>query len=134
MNIVMASVVLMPTFASTRPACALSFGSIRAVMYAVLPTSTFPFSVRRRCITSVIHIKVRLPLQEIEVAAFVGLGHALDIEAPVAARGLCRRRPGGAAPGQLAVVDGEIEAALGRIEGDDVAVAHQRQRAAGGGF
>jgi hypothetical protein len=36
-NIVIAAVVLTPRFASTRPARALSFGSIRAVMYAVLP-------------------------------------------------------------------------------------------------
>jgi hypothetical protein len=35
-NMVIASVVLTPTFASTWEACALSFGSIRAVMNADL--------------------------------------------------------------------------------------------------
>src|SRR5260370_28150824 len=63
MNIVMASVVLTPTFASTRPACALSFGSMRAVMYAVLPMSGFPLiSSRHQCIANVIHCNVRLAL------------------------------------------------------------------------
>src|SRR6266566_4576777 len=38
-NIVIASVVLTPTVARTRAARALSFGSIRAVMYPVLPMS-----------------------------------------------------------------------------------------------
>ena len=38
-NIVIASVVLTPTAASTRAARALSFGSIRAVMYPVFPMS-----------------------------------------------------------------------------------------------
>src|SRR6266700_148556 len=41
MNILMASVMLTPAFASARLACALSFGSIRAFMYAVLPITAF---------------------------------------------------------------------------------------------
>ena len=73
---------------------------------------------------------------EVEVAAFIGLQDGLVEQMRVAALGPVRsypRRQCGTAFFQLGCIDQQIDAALGDIEPDHVAVLHQRQRAAVGG-
>src|SRR5438552_15597736 len=69
--------------------------------------------------------------QEIEIAAVIGLEYLVAVEPCVAA---CRtRRARCAAAAELGSVDEEVETTLGDAEADAVAVAHQAERAAGGG-
>jgi hypothetical protein len=59
----------------------------------------------------------------------------VDVELPVAAvHGGFGALPGGAAARQLGVVHVQVQLARGHVERDQVAVLHQRQRAAGGGL
>src|SRR5256885_7811787 len=74
---------------------------------------------------------------EIEIATFVGLQNGLVEQMRVSALGpfgRLRRRQCGAAFFELGIVDQQIDAALGDIEPDHVAVLDQRQRTADGGF
>src|SRR6516164_2463713 len=51
----------------------------------------------------------RIAAEKIEIGALVDLGHPLDIEPRIAARGLVRRLPGGAALGEFCFVHLKIE-------------------------
>ena len=74
-------------------------------------------------------------LQEVEVEALVGLQHVAVEEPGVAARrGFGRAVARGKPRGELVGVDQELEPAGGHVEADAVAGAHDRERAAGGGF
>ena len=58
--------------------------------------------------------------EEVEVAAERGLQHPLVEQAAIAARiGRCRRREGGAATGELRIVEEEIEAAARKAHAHD---------------
>src|ERR1700751_1498838 len=83
------------------------------------------FRVRRR----------RGALEKIEVASLVRLAHMLREQPPVAAA-IARRRlpPGGAALLELLVAHLQAQAPAGDVEFDDVAVAHESERAADEGF
>src|SRR6185437_16845661 len=74
------------------------------------------------------------PGEEVEIAAEIRLGDALDIEPAITARRLFRRLPGGTTARELGLVDQEIDLAGGGVEADTVAVAYQRERTAGGRF
>ena len=70
-------------------------------------------------------------LEEVEVAALVGLRHVLLVEHRPAALVAARRRcPGGAAPRELVVVDVQVDAPRRHVERDPVAGRHQRERPA----
>src|SRR5437764_14158711 len=73
--------------------------------------------------------------EKVEIGAVARLQHVIDVELPVTAleRGL-GRLPARAARGELAVAYYELQLALRHVELDLVAVAHERQRAAGGRF
>src|SRR5499427_3749786 len=71
-----------------------------------------------------------LRAQEVEIAALVGLGHALGVEPRITACRLGGRLPGRAALGQLILVHSKFDTAFAGIERDDIAVTHQCQRAA----
>src|ERR1700724_4450115 len=78
-----------------------------------------------------------LAAHEIEVAAFISLQDGLVEQMRIAALGPFRRRRGWqrrAALFQFGGVDQEIDASLGDIEPDHVAVLAQSRRAAPGGF
>src|SRR6185369_12417128 len=76
-------------------------------------------------------VSLLLPRQEIEIAAVLGLCHALAVEPLIAPCRERRRLPLRAALGQLCVIDFEIEPAPFGIELDPVTVAHERERAPG---
>src|SRR5207237_54604 len=77
----------------------------------------------------------KLRPEEIEVAALVSLEDVLEVEPAVAAAVSGRGRPPlSAAAGQLGVGDVQLEAAAGDVQLDLVAIAHERERAADGGF
>ena len=59
----------------------------------------------------------------------------VDVQLPVAAGQLrCRRLPRRTALGELFIADVQVQAALGHVELDQVAVLHQRERPAGRGL
>jgi hypothetical protein len=73
--------------------------------------------------------------KEVEVAALVGLDDGAAVErAPAAIVVVDRPHPACLAAGQLVLADQQVEAAVGDVETDDVAVADQRQRPADGGL
>src|SRR5690242_5418274 len=73
--------------------------------------------------------------QEIEVAAVLGLQHVLHVELCVAAARHGDGRPPRRLPClQLALGHLQLEGSLGDRKPDAIAVAHQRERAAGRGF
>src|SRR5262245_40706444 len=68
-----------------------------------------------------------LPDQEVEVRALIGLENVVVVEAPVASlEGGLGRAPLGTSLLQLALVDQQLQPALGHIELDLVAVLDQR--------
>src|SRR5664280_434699 len=73
--------------------------------------------------------------QEVEVDAFVGLQHVIDVELPVAAAER-RRRPLPVlhARRELGIADVEMNAPIGHVELDEITAAHGRQGTAVGGF
>src|SRR4051794_16044152 len=77
----------------------------------------------------------RSGLEEVEVAALVGLGDVLQEQRPVSARVLRRwRLPFRAAFGEFVVADVEGEPAGGDVEFDDVAVLDKGEWAADRGL
>src|SRR5438093_721090 len=73
-------------------------------------------------------------LQEIEIAAFFRLQHALGIEPLITAWRERRGLPSGLAPHELRGVDVEIDAPLAHREAYPITAAHERERTADGGF
>src|SRR6187455_1269131 len=70
-------------------------------------------------------------LEEIEVAAVVGLADVLLVERAEAAVEARRGRlPAGAAARELGIVDVQVELAPGHVQRDGVAVADERERSA----
>src|SRR5690348_9632156 len=86
------------------------------------------------CSSALMNLRLRhrrLALQEIEVAALVGLTDMLGEHRAVAAR-IFRRRlfPGGLAAGELSVADVQMDRALVDVDLDLVAGLHEIKRAA----
>src|SRR5205085_1516067 len=71
--------------------------------------------------------------QKVEIGAVACLQHLVDVKLPVAAlERRLRRLPARTARGELALAHQELKLALRHVELDLVAVAHERERAAGG--
>ena len=67
-------------------------------------------------------------MQKIEVATLVSLGYVRRIQSTKATRVPGRLRfPRRASPGQLAIIDTEIEFSLGHIQFDQIAILHERE-------
>src|SRR6516225_9921648 len=79
--------------------------------------------------------RLRGALQEVKVAAFIGLRHMLLVEPDIAALiDALRRRPGGFAAGELLARHVEMQLARLDVDLDHVAILHQGERAADRGF
>ena len=72
--------------------------------------------------------------QKVQVGALVCLQHMAVVQAHVAGSRLGRGHPGQAAAGQFFVADMQMQATARHVQFDLVAVLHQGQRAARGGF
>src|SRR5882757_3773117 len=95
------------------------------------------FAGMTKLLRSSCSLSLSFAAHEIEIAAFVGLQNGLVEQMRVTALGPIgrySRRQCGAAFFELRIVDQEIDAALGDVEPDHVAVLYQRQRATDGGF
>src|SRR5438552_15164391 len=74
-------------------------------------------------------------LEEIEIAALVGLRDVLEVELAETARvARCRRLPGGAAARELVRIDEKLQLSRRHVERDAVAVADEGERAADEGL
>src|SRR5439155_14839564 len=77
----------------------------------------------------------KLRLQEVKVAALVGLEDVPEVEPAVAADVTgCGGAPHSAAADQLGGGDVQLEAAAGDVQLDLVAIPHEGERSADGGF